>query len=248
MDGGRKMKTVKYKDIEVYYTDDLEGGGQLFGQQYIPVIESLFGKVDTIYEICAGPAFIGFSLLAHGLCNKLILSDINTDALEAIQKTIKENKLQKKVEVYWSNGLNNMTTDIKFDLVIANPPHFNNNKLGLVGSDLNWEFHKEFYSNIYRYLKPDGSVLFQENYLGSTEDDFKPMLRNLKYIGSFRYGTERLNTFYFMWSRNIPDNLIWDKPMKFSKLAKDVLMIPRVVKYNIKGKKQEMMQELRHYK
>ena len=39
--------------------------------------------------------FIGFSLLAHGICDKLTVADVNPEAVECCKKTVKENKLER---------------------------------------------------------------------------------------------------------------------------------------------------------
>ncbi len=79
-----------YNNIIVYWIPGLDGGGRTYGQQFVPVVESLFGKVDRIHEFCAGPGFIGFSLLAAGLCDSLCLSDINPLAVELLKATVKK--------------------------------------------------------------------------------------------------------------------------------------------------------------
>ena len=72
-----KYLSVRYKDIVVYYQSELDGGGRGFGQTYVPIVQKIWGNVDTACEFCAGPGFIGFSLLAHGLCDNLFLADVN---------------------------------------------------------------------------------------------------------------------------------------------------------------------------
>lgn len=207
---------VKYKDIEVVWRKELSGGGLSYGQQYVPVVQQLFGKVDTICEFCAGPGFIGFSLLAHGLCNKLVLCDINPKAIEVIKETIERNKLQGKVSYYLSNGLTDVPKTEKWDLVVSNPPHFAVDAgQGILSNDEDWKLHKHFYENIHQFLTPNGSVLFQENYLGSTENDFKPMLSNnqLQYIDSFMYVPaidNMFNPYYYFWARKAHHNFVWE--------------------------------------
>jgi hypothetical protein len=84
-------KSVKYHDIETFYRPQLEGGGMGFGQTFVPIVRELFGKVGRVHEFCAGPGFIGFSLLANGLCDSLCLSDINPDAVAAATETVRRN-------------------------------------------------------------------------------------------------------------------------------------------------------------
>jgi len=111
-------------------------------------------------------------LLANGLCKSLCLIDVNPDAVNICKQTIKQNSLEDKVTIYCSDGLSNIPVDEKWDLVVSNPPHFNVEKNCLVHEkliaiDKNWKIHHEFYNNIEKFLKPNGSVLFQENIEGS---------------------------------------------------------------------------------
>ncbi|MDE1847116.1 MAG: methyltransferase, partial [Candidatus Micrarchaeota archaeon] len=157
---------VDYKNIRVFYTPELEGGGMDFGQDYIPVVRKMFGKVDRCCEFGAGPGFIGFSLLAHGLCDSLTLVDINPAAVKMLRKTVKENHLEGRVRIYLSDGLRKVNKNEKWDLVVSNPPHFNGAEKRYTQDvrvyDPGWRIHKEFYSKAAKFLNRDGSILFVE--------------------------------------------------------------------------------------
>jgi len=96
---------MEFNGIRVYYTKELDGGGAGFGQDYIEYVRANFPRQQRVFEWCSGPGFIGFSLLAHGLCDTLCLADINPLAVQACQKTIRENKLANKVKVHMSDNL-----------------------------------------------------------------------------------------------------------------------------------------------
>jgi len=183
--------------IKVFYTPELDGGGTSFGQMFVPILKRLNIKVDACYEPFCGPSFIGFSLLANGICNRLVLSDINKKAIKLVKITIKENGLEGKVRYYVSNVLNGIPTGEKFDLVVANPPHFSENSIKgfnglhtkielLKALDKNWDLHKRFYASITRYLNDSGKILFIENSQGSSPDVFIPIIKNsgLKYVNT----------------------------------------------------------------
>lgn len=46
---------------------------------------------------CAGPGFIGFSVLAEGMCDVLWLTDVDPQAIECVTRTIETNRLQNRV-------------------------------------------------------------------------------------------------------------------------------------------------------
>lgn len=199
-------QTVKYGSIETLYLPQLEGGGTGFGQTYVPIVRELFGKVGRVHEFCAGPGFIGFSLLAHGLCDSLCLSDINPVAVAAARETVRRNGLGDRVSVYLSDALEGIPPDERWDLVVSNPPHFRDQYQGsLRHFDPEWSCHRNFYRAVGRHLSPGASVLIQENYEGSEEADFRPMVREagLHEAGSLMYRGQGpyFDTYYFLWSR-----------------------------------------------
>ncbi len=173
---------VKYNEISVNYLPELDGGGMTFGQQYLSVIREKIGRVGHVFEYCAGPGFIGFSLLAHGLCDRLTLADINPAAVKAVQATILENGLQDRVTVYQSDCLDHIPATERWDLVVSNPPHWDGTEesyreaIRLV--DPGWVIHKRFYRDIPKFLNPDASILFQESSHATKRDDFEPMIKD----------------------------------------------------------------------
>ena len=219
----KMIKTVRYKNIEVNYSPDLDGGGMGFGQEFPRVIKEKMGKTAHIFEFCAGPGFIGFSLLAKGLCEKLTLADISPEAVKACEETIKKNNLQEKVSVYLSDCLDSIPETEKWDLVVGNPPHWPSSEdwyhADIKRFDPGLKIHKRFYKDIHKFLKPNGSILFQENGRATTAEDFAPIIAEsgLEIIDTFRAKpasffqtllgdksvarSRKPSPFYFIWSK-----------------------------------------------
>jgi hypothetical protein len=75
----RPYRTATYAGIAVSYKAHLDGGGSTHGQDFIPMLHRRgMPKQKRVFEWCAGPGFIGFSLLAHGLAETLCLADVTT--------------------------------------------------------------------------------------------------------------------------------------------------------------------------
>ncbi len=174
------MTEFRYGDIKVYHSGNLWGGGSSFGQEYNAVVKEKLGKVKHICEFGAGPGYIGFSLLSNNLCDKLTLVDINPEAVDLCNKTIRENKLENKVSVYLSDCFDNVPESEKWDLVVSNPPHFPSTEEGykkdIKRYDPNWRIHEKFYKDVVKHLKPDGSIILQERKVASTIYTFKQMI------------------------------------------------------------------------
>jgi methylase of polypeptide subunit release factors len=176
------MKTIRYNNLDVFYHKKLNGGGMDFGQDYISVINQRYKRpFNYCYEFCCGPSFIGFSLLAHQLVKKLCLSDIYQPAIDAVETTVKKNDLSHLVDYYCIDGVGELPAN-NFDLVIANPPHFNEQCDWLehvddrIYLDEHWAIHEEFYHNIAERLNDDGIILIQENAKGSNRKSFELMI------------------------------------------------------------------------
>jgi 16S rRNA G966 N2-methylase RsmD len=177
----RRIKPWRAKTfggVRVHYMKHLDGGGSGFGQDYIPLLREWgVPKQGRAFEWCAGPGFIGFSLLGHGLCETLCLADINPDAVEACRRTIQDNRLDSRVAVYRSDNLASIPTSEKWDLVVSNPPHFVDHFVGdLRGHDPDWRIHRGFYATVAKHLNPGGVLVLQENNRGSTVEAFRPMI------------------------------------------------------------------------
>ncbi len=172
---------VKYNEISVSYLPELDGGGMTFGQQYLGVIREKVGHVGHVFEYCAGPGFIGFSLLANGLCDKLTLADVNPAAIKAVEATIRENHLEDRVKVYQSDCLDDIPVTEKWDLVVSNPPHWDgteeNYKEAIRLVDPGWIIHKRFYRDVKKFMNPNASIIFQESSHATKRDDFEPMIK-----------------------------------------------------------------------
>lgn len=162
----------------------MDGGGTWFGQEYVSIIQQRYpGRVfERCYEWCAGPAFIGFNILDHGLCKSLCVSDIYSDAIDRVKETAKVNSIEC-VGAYATGTVAGLPDREMFDLVVANPPHFlscpGDDNYQRIAVDNDWVAHREFFENIGQHLLPGGIILLQENQAGSLnrEKDFEQFIR-----------------------------------------------------------------------
>lgn len=216
-----KYEWITYGKILVAFTRDLIGGGTSFGQAYIPFVKENFSKVDRVFEWCAGPGFIGFSLLDHGLCNSLILADKEQAAVDAAMTSVHMNGLTRAVSVHRSDCLDDIPSHESWDLVVGNPPHSHVDNVmpelpSIIYYDRDWSAHHRFYSQVSTFLRPGGSVLIIEDARYSNPSDFKPMIEKagLQWVGSFdakpmieqtglqwEGSPDAAKNYYFIWSK-----------------------------------------------
>jgi predicted RNA methylase len=190
--------------VKVHYMKHLDGGGTSFGQDYIPLLRSWkVPKPARMFEWCAGPGFIGFSLLGNGICQTLCLADINPEAIEACRRTIRDNRLTGRVSLYLSDNLASIPPSERWDLVVGNPPHFVDQRVGELRSyDRGWQIHRAFFSAVRPHLNPGAVMIVQENNRGSTVETFRDMIEDsgLSVVFVHNGTTERTNedSYYYI--------------------------------------------------
>jgi predicted RNA methylase len=188
--GAVRYSKIRYKNIDVSFLWRLNGGGIIMAHEFVRIVSRKMGKVGHVFEYCAGPGFIGFDLLANGLCDKLTLAEVNPEAVEAIKDTIRNNNLQDRVTVYLSDGLEAIPETEQWDLVVGNPPwcldpHGHED---IMVVDAGGHVHERFFKNVNKFLKPDGSILFIEGAEYTRVNDFRKMVADhgLRIAGSFK--------------------------------------------------------------
>ena len=171
-------------NTKVFYRAKFDGGGSSFGQDFFKVFEFLnLTPTGHVLEWCAGPGFIGFKVLDFYKIESLTLFDINKELKRVIDKTILSNRLCNvnfQIGSTISEAFNS-----KFNLIIANPPHFSKtndasyisvNRQRVI--DLNWESMNEFLLNIHHYMFDNSLVLLQMNSKGSKSEDFFDVIKS----------------------------------------------------------------------
>jgi methylase of polypeptide subunit release factors len=160
--------------LKIHYTVDCDGGGSLQYKDFIDYLNKLDKKYETCLEWCAGLGAIGFSLFDAKICNNLYLMDRYVPAMYVSQMNIAYNNLQDNVKFYLADAVNELPKALKFDLVVANPPHnYQSNPTDEADTtserdvnrlclDLDWATHKEFFDNISQYLVSGADIILSE--------------------------------------------------------------------------------------
>jgi predicted RNA methylase len=172
---------ASYAGIAVFDRPDLHKGGLSFGQDFPRVLNELgVRRCTRLFEYCAGPGYIGYSLLANGWCETMALADISPDAVAVARQTAAHNRLEDRVSVYESDALDQIPADERWDLVVSNPPHFLPDAAGaedIQVFDADWKVHGRFYESVGRHMTPGGLVVMVENSAGSDPQLFEQMIR-----------------------------------------------------------------------
>lgn len=164
----------------VSYIDGLDGGGILHLPDFKAAVESS-GKshYTRAVEWCAGFGVIGFDFLNRSVCDHMSFIDCHEPAIHWLSETIKQNAIDEKTELYLTDNIAAIPSDVKWDLVLANPPHAftldtremfektleNPNQCAdviRITCDVDFVIHKEFFENIRAHLLPNADVFISE--------------------------------------------------------------------------------------
>jgi len=182
-----EFTTTGPNQYTVFHLPETDGGGTWFGQELIEVVKERYPgrQFAHCWEWCAGPGFIGFSMLDHGICQQLLLSDIYDPAVELAKETARRAGVVDRVEALLFRDVALLPVHYQFDLIVANPPHepygtaivHTADHGGRIEADPGWASHLNFFQYVKQHLAPDGVIILQENQRGSTLADFEPMIK-----------------------------------------------------------------------
>jgi len=146
---------------------ELDGAGKLLAPVFAELLYDR--RVKTIYEWCCGPAWIGLWLLEQGICQELVVSDINQKAIDCVRRTVSRHNYP--VRSYLSDNLKGIPEHEKFDIIVANPPNYINIQVDhpmgflrydLRPSDIDWKIHRDFYNNIRKHMHKESNMYISE--------------------------------------------------------------------------------------
>ncbi len=191
------LETYTFENnLTINWERGLDGGGADQYKDFIDYLKKTNKKYKHCLEWCAGLGAIGYSILDAGICETITFMDKYEPAERFALENAELNNISDKVFAFTVDNINDLPTDLKFDLVVANPPHtpdemspeqsfsreehVMNSRLIV---DLNWNTHREFFANIKKHLAPNADIILSE--IGIREEHIAMAEENeLSYVGS----------------------------------------------------------------
>jgi hypothetical protein len=190
--------------ITIFDQPHLHGGGLQEGQNYLRILNELgIAPCDRLFEFCAGPAYIGYMLLANGFCSHLVLADVVPDAVAAARKTARHNRIEDRVTVYCSDVFDGIPPTEKWDVVVGYPP---STCAAVQYSDARYfdpgyQAHTRFYAGLKRHMRQGGVAVVMESAGDVSPELFKDMISSgggelVKIISAATLSGQPMNCFY----------------------------------------------------
>ncbi|MCI8655576.1 MAG: peptide chain release factor N(5)-glutamine methyltransferase [Clostridia bacterium] len=93
-------------------------------------------KNPIILDLCTGSGAIAISLAKYLENVKIYATDISVKALEIAQKNAKDNNVLEKVKFMQSDLFSNIDTNLKFDIIVSNPPYIKTEVIKTLNKDV----------------------------------------------------------------------------------------------------------------
>lgn len=146
-------------------------------ERAIGIIKDMQPDTENIevLDMCTGSGAIAVSIAKLCKSTKICALDISDEALEIAMKNAFANEVN--VEFFKSDMFENISKDVKFDLIVSNPPYIKENVISTLSKDVQNEPHIALYggidgldfyriiaNNTYKYLKEHGKILVEIGY------------------------------------------------------------------------------------
>jgi len=161
---------VKYRGIPFKIDQNTFRPSHYSNMQFINHLNNLIktGPESTLLlDMCSGQGSVGIStFLENPNIEKLILGEIDKKQISAIKNTHRFLQLGDSVIPVHTDCFANIGENLKFDYIVANPPHQDRKTVTLQdlrGADPNWSFHRKLLSECNNYLSPNGVICLLEN-------------------------------------------------------------------------------------
>lgn len=166
-------------NFTVLYEDGLDGGGILHLPDFHAAVSSTGrNHYTSAVEWCAGFGVIGFDFLNKGICDRMSFIDCHEPAIKWLNETAIYNSVEDLVHTYLSEKISNIPANVKWDLVLANPPHAFDVSTKIhfeetvqqpqlddvvrITCDVDFQIHREFFKNIRTHLLPGADIFISE--------------------------------------------------------------------------------------
>lgn len=111
-----------------------------------------------VLDLGTGSGIQALTALENPKVKKIVAVDVNREAIEQLQKKIKNDKLTAAISDLFENVKG------QFDFIVFNPPYLPQDKgvsdEAIYGGKKGWEISQRFFMHVSKYLFPEGRILF----------------------------------------------------------------------------------------
>jgi len=129
-----------------------------------------------VLDLCAGSGCIGLALAAHVPAARVLLGELDDEAIKICRSNIRRNSMSARVSVVRVNALEKPPRQLgEYDVIVSNPPYIptadietldasvrdHEPRLALDGGEDGLDFYRAICANWRDALRPNGKLLFE---------------------------------------------------------------------------------------
>ena len=138
-----------------------------------PLVENYkINRGDYVLDAGTGSGVIAVFSASKG-AKKVVALDINPDAVKTAKENVILHGFADTIDVRLSDMFDALLADERFDVITGNLPFRNKTATDYVESsqwDTNLNFHKRFFTEVSRYLKPTGRIYLSQANFGAVDE------------------------------------------------------------------------------
>jgi len=150
---------------------------ELLVEKALNLFKDKICKKYQILDIGTGSGNIAICLAKFALNSEIVGIDISSQVLKVAEENAKLNRVQNRVKLVRSSLFRGLSEDLKFDMIISNPPYIasdeisrlaaevrNEPKIALDGGKDGLKFYREIIKESPSYLKTSGTLIMEMGY------------------------------------------------------------------------------------
>lgn len=170
--------TQEFMKMNFFVNEDVlipQPDTEILVEETIKIAKSI--KKPVILDLCTGSGAIAISLAKYVKNAKVYASDISGVSLKIAKKNANKNNVQDKIEFIESDLFEKISSDLKFDIIVSNPPYIKTDVIKQLAKDVQNEpiialdggidglnFYRKIISKCYSYLKYNGYLCLEIGY------------------------------------------------------------------------------------
>ncbi len=139
-------------------------------------------RKPVVLDLCTGSGAVAISIAKYVENVEIYATDISEKALKVAQKNAKNNDVLDKIKFIQSDLFTNIDTNLKFDIIVSNPPYIKTEIINTLNKDVQNEpvialdggkdglkYYRKIIKQAYEYMKYNSELCLEIGYDQKTD-------------------------------------------------------------------------------